>query len=461
MKLRHRTISLIMTLVLAGFGCKGLSADQAAAIKPVTLNYWTVFENVDELKRLATEYQALHPQITVKIRQVRYDEFDQSFINALADDVQPDIVSIHTRWLRAYTGRLATMPAQTTIGKLVVKNSITKETEVLFDNFALPTVETIKRDYLAAVPEDAIIKNKIYGLPLSVDTLAVFYNKDLLDKAGFAEPPKGWDDFVEAVKRITKLDKDGKIVQSGASLGTGENIDNSFDIVSALIAQNGVTLATPEGVVSFAAGVQKAGAVHPTLQALNFYTDFARPTKEVYSWNAEQGDAFNAFSRGKTGFYIGFAYDYERLKSRAPDLNFAVLPLFQLNKNAPANMANYWLQSVVKKSKNQNEAWDFIRYISTAENLKKYSAATKIPSPLRSHLKDEQADPILAPFADQLLVAKNWYRGQDVSAAEAAFNAMLGSLLEPVDPKLSEKQALDRQAAIINRAAAVTAQSLR
>ncbi len=461
MKFTYKIVSLLLATAMLGFGCKTLTAEQAAAVKPVTLNYWTVFENVDELKRLATEYQAQHPHVTIKIRQVRYDEFDQQFVNALADDVQPDIVSMHTRWLRNYVGRLATMPAQTSIGKLVLKNSITKETEVLFDTFTMPTVETIKRDYVAAVPEDAIIKNKIYGLPLSVDTLGIYYNKDLLDKAGMPEAPKGWDDFVEAVKKITKVDNEGKIVQSGVSLGTGANIENSFDIVSALIAQNGVTLATPEGVVGFAAGLQKSGGAHPTIQALNFYTDFARPTKEVYSWNNEQGDAFNAFARGKTGFYLGFAYDYQRIKSRAPDLNFAVLPLFQLNKNAPANVANYWLQSVVKKSKNQNEAWDFIRFISSAENLKKYAAATNIPSPLRVHLKEGQADPILAPFADQLLVAKNWYRGQDVAAAENAFDTMIAALLEPVDPKLTEKQAFDRQTNIINRAAAVTAQSMR
>lgn len=460
MKLQ-KFIVLSIALLISGFGCKTLSVADQAAVRPITLNYWTVFGNVDELKRMATEYKALHPHVTVKIRQVRYDEFDKQLVNALADDVQPDIVSIHTRWLGAYKARLATMPASVNMSKLVQTNSITKDTQVLTDTFPMPTVEMIKKEYVAAVPEDVVIKGKIYGLPLSVDTLAVYFNQDLLDKAGIAEPPQTWDEFVSAVKLISKVDKDGKIVQSGVSLGTGPNIDNAFDLVSALIAQNGVTLATSEGAIGFASGFDKAGAAHPTLQALDFYTNFARPTKDVYSWNLEQGNAFDAFARGKTGFYLGFAYDYERLKNRAPDLNFGIVPLFQLNKAKPANVANYWLEGVIKKSKNQNEAWDFIRFMANPDNLKKYSEVTKVPSPLRVHLKTEQEDPVLGAFAGQLLVAKNWYKGSDIAATEEAFNIMITTIQKPVDPKLTAEQVLKNQAAAVSRAAAVVSQTMR
>ena len=281
-----------------------------------------------------------------------------------------------------------------------------------------------------------------------------------MDKAGIAEAPKTWDEFVEAVKRVTKLDKDGKIIQSGTSLGTGKNIDNAFDIVSALMMQNGVTMAGPSGAIGFAGGLEKAGPKHPALQALYFYTDFARPTKEVYSWNETESNAFDAFVRGKTAFYFGFAYDYGRIKTRAPDLNFETMPLLKLNPSTQANVANYWLQSVVKKSKKQNEAWDFIRYLSTADNLKKYSDAVKLPSPLRIHLKAEQNDPVLANFASQLLVAKNWYKGKDIGAAEKGFENMIATILSPADLALTPDKILERDANAVVRAAQVAAQTL-
>jgi len=62
--------------------------------------------------------------------------------------------------------------------------------------------------------------------------MALFYNKDLLDQAGVPEPPKNWEDFQKAVKKLTKFDKkSGKILQSGTSLGTGNNIAGFEDLL--------------------------------------------------------------------------------------------------------------------------------------------------------------------------------------------------------------------------------------
>ena len=449
---------LIFSLLALGFGCKASTAEQAAAVRPVTVNYWTVFNDVAELKKRATEYKAIYPNVTVNIKQVRYEEFDRLFINALADDVQPDIVSIHTRWLKKYEPRLSPLPASTQMGKLVQTSSITKETTVVVDTNILPTVQNLQKEYVSAVPEDVIKGAAIYGLPLAVDTLGVYYNQTLLDKAGIPEPPKTWDDFLIAVKAITKLDKDGKILQSGVALGTGANIDNSFDIVSALFMQSGITMSS-KGAVGFGVGLEKNLAVtHPALQTLNFYTNFARPTTELYSWNEEQTTAFDAFVRGKVAFYFGFGYEYKRIVARAPEMQMGILPLFQTDKTKQVNVANYWIESVTKKSKNKNEASDFIRFLSTPENLKKYSDTTKQPSPLRMHLKAEQADPIIKAFADQLLVAKNWYKGDDIQATENAFDAMIHTVLIN-DPTLDARKLMERDANAILRAAAVAAQT--
>ena len=50
----------------------------------------------------------------------------------------------------------------------------------------------------------------IYGLPVSTDTMTVFYNRDLFDKFGVAYPKDGmvWDDLYELVKRTSRTDGD-------------------------------------------------------------------------------------------------------------------------------------------------------------------------------------------------------------------------------------------------------------
>ena len=141
------------------------------------------------------------------------------------------------------------------------------------------------------------------------------------------------------------------------------------------------------------------------------------------------GDALDAFTRGQAVFYFGFAYDYPKIKSRAPQLNIEVMPMLQLNEKAPANVANYWLETVVKKSKHQNEAWDFVMFMTKPENIKKYCEATIHPTPLRSQINDQKENAALAPFASQVLNAENWYRGKDSATAEKAFGDLITNYL--------------------------------
>ena len=223
---------LSLSFLILGFGCKGLTAEQQASIKPVTLNYWTVYNNVAQLKQFATDYQVLRPYVKVNVKQVRYDEFEKLFTNALADDVPPDIISMNVRDLRKYSGRLSPMPASVQMSTITVEGQYFKQTVVSSEIIAMPTKRAVDTAYVSAVAKDVEIGNDVFGLPLAFDTMAIYYNKDLLDKAGIAEAPTTWEEFMNAVKKTTKFDTEGKIIQSGVALGTGNNIDNFFDILS-------------------------------------------------------------------------------------------------------------------------------------------------------------------------------------------------------------------------------------
>lgn len=444
-------------ITLGGLGCKGLSKEQEAAITPITLDYWTVFDDVDQLRTLAEEYKSIRPYVTINIRQVRYDEFDRLFANALADDVGPDIVSIHSRWLNKYKSRLDSMPASVNVYNVYTKGKYQPETivEPLVNQMMLKN--DVRRLFVSAVADDVIINDEIYGLPLAIDTLALYYNKELLDKSGVPVAPSTWVEFSDAVKKGTHFNSDGEIIQSGVALGTGNNIDNSFDILSLLMMQNGIEIERG-GRISFADGLSARGNEnHPMLQAMRFYTDFARPTKDVYSWNEKQANALENFAQGKSVFYLGFAYDRPRIRARGPQLKIETIPIPQLNSAAPSNMANYWVESVVDKSANKNEAWDFIRFISSPDNISRYVEATGQPSPLRAQIAEQQEDPELEAFALQALTAKNWYHGKDIDAAENAFNSLINDYLQPYGERESP---LERDAGLIIRTAQIVQQTL-
>ncbi len=448
--------AILVVLLTTGFGCRGLSEDEQAAIQPVLLNYWTVYNDLPTLQKFAQEYKAIRPYVTINIRQVRSGEFNTLFLNALADDVAPDIISIHTRWLRAYQSRLSLMPKTVEVASVTVKGTYQPETIVTKETFEMQGVSGVKKYFLPTVADDVIIGSNVYGLPLALDTMVLYYNKDLLDKSGIPEPPKTWGDFLTAVKQTTKFNKQGDIIQSGTALGTGVNIDHAPDVMALLLKQNGVSV-TDKGAVTFSAGVNANNAEHPTIQALRFYTDFSRFTKEAYSWNAKMENAFDAFTRGKVVFYFGFAFDYLRIKAKAPQMNIDILPVPQLNEAEPVNVANYWMESVVKKSKNQNEAWDFIRFITTQEKIKAYTDTTKQPSPLRAHVEEQKKDEFFAPFVAGILNADNWYGGRNVTVAEEALRDMAEKLVEPY---VENKDPLSRDITIIQQAASVIQQTM-
>ncbi len=449
--------SLIASFLLtSGLGCSGVSTEQQASVQPVSLEYWTVFNDVEELRKLATAYSQTRPYVKINIRQVRYEEFDKLFVNALADDVAPDVVSMHTRWLHKYTSRLAPMPAKVQMANVSVQGQLKKETIITQEELPLPTLRGISTNFVKTVSEDVIIDGNAYGLPLSVDTMGIFYNKDLLDKAGVALPPTTWGELLDIVKKVTKVDAEGKIVQSAIPMGTGINIDNAADIIALLMMQNGVQVAKGQSVL-FADGLSDDLETHPAREALRFYTDFARATKEAYTWNDTLGNALDAFIANRTVFYIGYSYDYDRIRAQAPQMNVEVIPLPQLNQGAPVNIANYWIESVVKKSTHQNEAWDFVRFLTTPENIKTYTDATRRPTPLRAQIQAQSEKPELEPFVQGLLTADNWYRGRDVDVANAAMKNLITQYLQPYGENQSPQE---RDAQLISNAASVVQQTM-
>jgi len=206
--------------------------------------------------------------------------------------------------------------------------------------------------------------------------------------------------------------------------------------------------------VTFANGVDRTpDRSNPMIQALDFYTGFARPTADRYSWNEKQHNAFDEFVRGKTTFFLGFAYDYPRIKAQAPQLNIQIAPVPQLNPGSPSNVANYWVESVVKKSKYQNESWDFVRFISSKEKVKTYTQKTFRPSPYREQVAEQQKDDKMGPFATQALFADNWYRGRESDIATSAMKDLVTEFLRPGN---NEQETLKKdKAVIINTAAKI------
>jgi len=441
MKSKSFLLFLVFTfLITAGPICKGTPKAVQEAMKPVTLTYWRGFDDQDSMDEIFSAYQALHPNVSFVYRKFRLEEYEQKLLDAMAEDRGPDLFSIPNTWIKEYQTKILPMPKSITLPYQKTVGTVKKETVIELKTTPTLSLRALKTDYVDQVAKDVVLKyqespdkpleDRIFALPLYLDTLALFYNRDILNASGIPEPAQTWTEFQEHVKKIAKIDSQGNIIQAGASLGTAKNVERAPDILSLLMMQNGTAMTDEAGNATFA-NIPPGSEVPipPGEEALGFYTDFASPYKEVYTWNADMPNSLEAFSTGRTAYFFGYSYHIAQIKNRAPKLNFSIAKMPQIGGGQEVNFTNYWVETVSKKTKAPNEAWDFLQFLTKAENVSKYLAKTKKPTALRSLIATQIEDIDLSAFVSQVLTAKSWYRGIDAPAAEKVFEEMIENVV--------------------------------
>jgi len=374
-----------------------------AAPAPVTLEFWSVFDDSDVFDPLIAKYKEVAPNITINYSKKNIVSYEQDLVNALATGRGPDIFSIHNTWLPKHSNKLA--PAS--------------ETMISAKRFGELFVDVATQDFVDG--------GKVYALPLTVDTLALFYNKDLFNSAGIATAPQTWAEFNSAVEKLTRRDNKNNILQSGAALGTAKNINRSTDILMALMLQSGAKMINDNrDMAVFDQTVSaQGGAFNPGQQALIFYTNFASPGLKVYTWNQYQNYSIDAFVEGKAAMMLSYNYQLPLIKARSAHLEMAVAPLPQISKTSKkVTFANYWAQAVGRGSKNQVEAWKFLAWLASPETSRQYLELTKKPAARRDLIEEQKNDADLGIFADQALTAKSWWE-KDNLAIEGIFADMI------------------------------------
>ena len=434
---------ILVFLVGGGLTCG--TPDQPPAT--VTLNYWSAWDDEQATKILVRAYQASRPYVVIKYKKLRPEEYEQALLEGWADAEGPDIFSIQNTWVGKYQSRLLPIPPQISIYSMIMSKSLGKDELTVTKKSIVPiTPDRLSKDFVDVVASDMVKNGQIYGLPLYVDNLALFYNKRLLANAGIVAPPTSWEEFKDDVKKLILQDNDGKLIQSGVALGTAGNITRSFDILSMLMIQNGTAMINQNGA-AFNQPLIGDRTYLPGVSALRFYTDFSNPTKEVYSWNDTMPDSLEAFASGKIAFFFGYSYQIPIIRARAPKMDFDVAYLPQIPQNNKATYANYWAETVWKRTKYPNEAWDFLQFVTTNKDLvKEYLSKSVHPTALKSLLAEQaQSSVDMEVFVNQNVYAKSWYHGRDAVAAENIFKDMINqTILGELTPQQITNNAVDR-----------------
>lgn len=407
-------ITLVIILGNVGGGGEGEKA---------SLEFWGVYDTRQNIAQVTAAFQQTSPGVKINYTQLSYDEYERKLVDALAAGTGPDIVMIHHTWLAKHKSKLAPMP----------------DVSRVVQDYKFMTPTEFQTQYVDVAYKDLIVDGKIYGLPLFVDTLALFYNKDMFNTAGITRPPKSWEEFNEAVQLLTKFDEDGNIIQAGAAMGTARTINRSTDILTGLMLQNGTAMTNATNTsVTFSKTVsgQRVGE-----NALEYYTDFANPKKSVYTWNDQQHYSIDAFVEGKLAMMFNYSHQIPLIRGRFERLNFAIAPFPQFDELKAVTPTNYWAVGVTALSKKQDVAWRFLSYLTSQPGALAYLGATSRPSARRDIIDIQRNDPTLGVFAVQALSAKSWYQ-----ADNSAIDQILADMIDEVNIKKTAIRAALRAA---------------
>ncbi len=453
-------VASFLVVFLIGAGCVSDSVRAKRMMqKKVTLEFWGVFDTNYDWEPVIKEYTSTRLNVDIKYRKIKFENYEKELLEAWAEGRGPDIIMFHNTWTEAYKNKLIPAPDENIeIPVGYVSGGLKKKVSYSFEDVSFYKPLEVKDKFVKMVYENVVSDNKVWGLPLSVDSLVLYYNRSLLDQSGIVIPPQTWTEVANVTKKLTKYDNDGNIIQSAIALGGAYNINRSFDILSLLMAQNGTQFTTPDGsVATFARGsiytVDKD--FRPGQEALRFYTDFAKPEKEIYTWSEDLPQAQEMFASGRLAMMIGYSYQRPIIKSLAPkiDLGIAPVPHININKmDAPGisiNWGSFWALGVSKTTENEKYAWDFVNFATTNTNVvQKYLDRTDKPGALRVVISSQISDPKMSVFANQALTATSWYRGKKITAVEKIFKDMI---LKVVEGKLTTKDAIVISEQLVNQ----------
>lgn len=410
----------------------------------INLEIWGPIDDSRTFEKIIEDYQKINPYVgTISYRKFNYDDYKKDLIDALASGQGPDIFLIDNNWLPYFKNKIEPAPEY-----------LLKETDVR-DNFA------------DVVEKELVSERKIFALPLSVDSLALYCNKDMFNARGITSFPTTWEELAETSRKLTRIDDTGNIRQSGAALGTAFNINRSADILALMMIQKGTAMVNSEKTsATFNKTILNGGSmVKAGEDAFKFYTQFADLSSPYYAWNSRNHYSIDAFSEESVAMMVNYSWQAESLILKNSKLNFTIVPVPQFAGKKPVNLA-FYMGFAVNKNKMApktragspqvfpadynklriHESWQLIKYLAMKNGGKislisgvngntkefpmkidpaeEYLKATGRPAARRDLIEKQKSFPFLSAFAGGNLIAESWYQS-DPESISSIFEKMI------------------------------------
>jgi ABC-type glycerol-3-phosphate transport system substrate-binding protein len=338
----------------------------------------------------------------VRYRYIRPEEFNQEFVNALADDIPPDLVFLSHESFVETRGRVQAVP--------------------------LASFSGFRSTYIDGA-EIFVVGDNVYGYPLAVDPLLLYWNRDLFSFSGMLQPPATWEAFIgEAVPTLVVRETDRSIRQPAVALGGSRNVRHVTPILSMLMLQAGSRLVNLQSSglykVELDTSLSEANG-RPLSTALTFYTNFSTESGTLYTWNDTLPSDREMFLTDRLGLYFGFGSEGKEIEARNPNLNFDVAPVPQsAAATVKRTYGKFYGIFVTNAARNKSGAYTVAAELGSQTNAKRIADAYNFAPVHRSLLLAGTNDTYGRVSYEAAVVSRGWLNPSR-SATDEIFSRLI------------------------------------
>jgi ABC-type glycerol-3-phosphate transport system substrate-binding protein len=385
---------VVMVIGVAYFALQRTAGNKSA--QPVTM--WGTYD--DETMRDVTEaIEDAGYNVQITYREVPDERLVESVLEALAAGEGPDIVMFPSDHYIDLEDKFQRIP---------------------YDVYT----ERDYKDTFIEAGEMFLDYDGVVALPVKVDPLVMYWNRDIFVNAGISRPPEYWDEVPGTVSALVQTDGTKDLTQSAVALGEYQNVTHAKDILQALIVQAGnpiITRSQRSGddmpIFEVVLTRKYTRALGPSTAALGFYTQFSDPSRDMYSWNRSMPQSVDASTSGDLAMYFGFASELPDLQRKNPNLNYDVGPFPQTrDTEGKRTVARVYGLAIPKNSKLADSAYQTMLALTSPESLAILNEDSVLPPVRRDMLVKPEGNAWSKAFFAAALMARGVY---DVKPAQS------------------------------------------
>ncbi|HTC13169.1 MAG TPA: ABC transporter substrate-binding protein [Chthoniobacterales bacterium] len=283
--------------------------------------------------------------------------------------------------------------------------------DVIWQSIAGPHAVDLKKyfkpdeisQHFPRIIENNTVNGKLVSLPWFTDAGVLYYRTDLLEKYGYKEPPKTWDELAEMAKKIQDGERKGGKADFQGFVFQGK-------------ASESVTCNALEWVYSFGGGViiepdKKVTINNPNaIKALDNARTWVGTISPAGVVTYGEEEARNVWQAGNAAFMRNWPYAYalgqDPKSAVAGKFDVTVLPKGGDNGKNAACLGG-WNLMVSGYSKNQDAAADLVKFLDSSDSQKKRAIDLSLLPTLPALYADPEVLAKNAWFKNMLDVFKN------------------------------------------------------